>query len=89
MQGCEAGPRVRHWLTLFSGMFECLGFAGVVFGYASLVFVLKEDGYFDELCTGHPGSNSTLQGTGEHLRRSVLKLTQIHPLCEPHCSFLT
>ncbi|XP_072239839.1 equilibrative nucleobase transporter 1-like [Leuresthes tenuis] len=59
MQGCEAGPRVRHWLTLFSGMFECLGFAGVVFGYASLVFVLKEDGYFVELCTGDPGSNGT------------------------------
>ncbi|KAM4583595.1 equilibrative nucleobase transporter 1-like [Odontesthes bonariensis] len=63
MQGCEVGPRVRHWLTLFSGMFECLGFAGVVFGYASLVFVLKEDGYFVELCTSDPGSNSTLQGT--------------------------
>ncbi|XP_023124452.2 solute carrier family 43 member 3a [Amphiprion ocellaris] len=59
MQGCEVGTRVRYWLTLASGMLECLCFAGVVFGYASLVFVLKEDGYFGELCINHPSINSS------------------------------
>ncbi|XP_076583456.1 solute carrier family 43 member 3a [Chaetodon auriga] len=50
MQGQEAGTRLRYRLTLASGMLECLCFAGVVFGFASLVFVLKEDGYFSQLC---------------------------------------
>uniref|UniRef100_A0A3B5APZ7 Solute carrier family 43 member 3-like n=1 Tax=Stegastes partitus TaxID=144197 RepID=A0A3B5APZ7_9TELE len=59
MQGCEVGTRMRYWLTLASGMLECLCFAGVVFGYASLVFVLKEDGYFGELCINHPNGNSS------------------------------
>uniref|UniRef100_A0A667WK20 Solute carrier family 43 member 3 n=1 Tax=Myripristis murdjan TaxID=586833 RepID=A0A667WK20_9TELE len=50
MSGCKSGTRLRYRLTLASGMLECLCFAGVVFGYASLVFVLKEDGYFSQLC---------------------------------------
>ncbi|KAK1804254.1 hypothetical protein P4O66_020294 [Electrophorus voltai] len=33
------------------GLVECLGFAGAVFGWASLVFVLKSEGYFGYLCT--------------------------------------
>ncbi|XP_029950118.1 solute carrier family 43 member 3-like [Salarias fasciatus] len=59
MQGCEGGARLRHWLTLLSGMLECLCFAGVVFGFASLVFVLKEEGYFSDLCV-----SQTANGTG-------------------------
>ncbi|KAM9314782.1 solute carrier family 43 member 3a [Pholidichthys leucotaenia] len=59
MQGSEVGTRLRYWLTLASGMLECLGFAGVVFGYASLVFVLKDIGYFSHLCHEEPGANST------------------------------
>uniref|UniRef100_A0A3Q0RA87 Uncharacterized protein n=1 Tax=Amphilophus citrinellus TaxID=61819 RepID=A0A3Q0RA87_AMPCI len=46
MQGSEAGARIRYWLTLITGLLECLFFAGLVFGYASLVFVLKEEDYF-------------------------------------------
>uniref|UniRef100_A0A7N9ANI5 Solute carrier family 43 member 3a n=1 Tax=Mastacembelus armatus TaxID=205130 RepID=A0A7N9ANI5_9TELE len=57
------GTRLRYWLTLASGMLECLCFSGVVFGYASLVFVLKEDGYFSQLCVTVPGINSTLNST--------------------------
>ncbi|XP_053486224.1 equilibrative nucleobase transporter 1 isoform X1 [Ictalurus furcatus] len=52
------GLRVRYWLTLISGLFECLCFAGILFGWASLVFVLKSDGYFSYLCV-----NSTVNGT--------------------------
>uniref|UniRef100_G3STK3 Solute carrier family 43 member 3 n=1 Tax=Loxodonta africana TaxID=9785 RepID=G3STK3_LOXAF len=36
--------------TLLTGLLECLGFAGVVFGWASLVFVFKTEHYFDDLC---------------------------------------
>ena len=67
MQGFEVGTRLRYRLTLASGLLECLCFAGVVFGYASLVFVLKEDGYFSQLCVSIPGTNGTQNSTGEQL----------------------
>lgn len=67
MQGCEIGSRLRYRLTLASGVLECLGFAGVLFGFASLMFVLKEDGYFSQLCTSSPGTNDTQISTGESL----------------------
>ncbi|XP_051559998.1 equilibrative nucleobase transporter 1-like [Myxocyprinus asiaticus] len=52
MLGCEgaSGMAVRYKMTLATGLLECLCFAGVVFGWASLVFVLKTDGYFSDLC---------------------------------------
>ncbi|MCI4379739.1 hypothetical protein PGIGA_G00231730 [Pangasianodon gigas] len=52
------GLRVRYWFTLISGLLECLCFAGILFGWASLVFVLKSDGFFSYLCV-----NSTVNGT--------------------------
>ncbi|XDV36663.1 hypothetical protein PO909_006403 [Leuciscus waleckii] len=58
MLGCRDGRRVRSWLTLGSGLLECLGFAGAVFGWATLVFVLKSEGYFSSLCV-----NATINGT--------------------------
>ncbi|NWX78852.1 S43A3 protein, partial [Alca torda] len=36
--------------TLLSGLLECGAFCGIIFGWASLVFVLKDLGYFKELC---------------------------------------
>lgn len=63
----EFGTRLRYKLTLASGMLECLCFAGVVFGFASLMFVLKDDGYFSQLCVSVPGTNGTLTSTGEQL----------------------
>lgn len=57
--------RLRYTLTLASGMLECLCFSGVIFGFATLVFVLKEDGYFSQLCSSVPDGNSTLNSTGE------------------------
>ncbi|XP_029018844.2 solute carrier family 43 member 3a [Betta splendens] len=57
------GTKLLYTLTLVSGMLECLCFAGAVFGYASLVFVLKEDGYFSQGCVSIPGTNSTLNST--------------------------
>ncbi|NWR55658.1 S43A3 protein, partial [Bucorvus abyssinicus] len=48
--------------TLISGLLECGAFCGVIFGWASLVFVLKSLGYFGELCRNAtlPDSNGTL-----------------------------
>lgn len=59
MLGCLSGARVRCWLTLASGLLECLCFAGTVFGWASLMFVLKTEGYFSNLCVNATGSNGT------------------------------
>ncbi|XP_048052824.1 solute carrier family 43 member 3a isoform X2 [Megalobrama amblycephala] len=69
MLGCKgsSGTGVRYKLTLATGLLECLCFAGVVFGWASLVFVLKTDGYFSDLCinvtdaSGELGSDCSLQ----------------------------
>ncbi|KAL7886119.1 hypothetical protein AOLI_G00064140 [Acnodon oligacanthus] len=59
MLGRESGGlRVCYWLTLVTGLVECLCFSGAVFGWASLVFVLKSDGYFSYLCV-----NQTVNGT--------------------------
>uniref|UniRef100_A0A667Y9I0 Solute carrier family 43 member 3 n=1 Tax=Myripristis murdjan TaxID=586833 RepID=A0A667Y9I0_9TELE len=49
---------VRRCLTFATGLLECLCFAGAVFGWASLVFVLKMEGYFSSLCV-----NATINGT--------------------------
>ncbi|KAK7919003.1 hypothetical protein WMY93_010287 [Mugilogobius chulae] len=50
---------IRRWLTFATGLVECLCFAGAVFGWASLVFVLKSEGYFGSLCV----NSTTINGT--------------------------
>lgn len=47
--------RMVRMATLLTGLLECLGFAGVLFGWASLVFVFKTEHYFKELCELHAG----------------------------------
>ena len=49
-------------LTLSFGISEILLFGGISIGWASLVFILKQDGYFSHLCpevTRSPTINST------------------------------
>ncbi|KAM6321907.1 equilibrative nucleobase transporter 1 [Podargus strigoides] len=48
--------------TLLSGLLECGAFCGLIFGWASLVFVLKDLRYFQDLCqpAPTPGPNITL-----------------------------
>ncbi|XP_039409179.1 solute carrier family 43 member 3 [Corvus cornix cornix] len=48
--------------TFLSGLLECGAFCGIIFGWASLVFVLKDLGYFEGLCqpSATPGPNLTL-----------------------------
>lgn len=55
--------RVRHGLTLATGLLECLCFGGMMFGWASLVFVLNVEGFFGSLCVNATGENDTqIQG---------------------------
>ncbi|XP_062928160.1 equilibrative nucleobase transporter 1-like [Mobula hypostoma] len=44
------GRKAKWRLTFATGLVECLGFSGVIAGWPSLVYVLKEDQYFAELC---------------------------------------
>ncbi|XP_041029786.1 solute carrier family 43 member 3-like [Carcharodon carcharias] len=50
--------RVKRYLTFVTGLFECICFAGVIFGWASLVFVLKKEGYFSDLCASQHNTSS-------------------------------
>ncbi|XP_061074780.1 equilibrative nucleobase transporter 1-like [Conger conger] len=50
---------VRYCLTLATGLVECLCFTGVVFGWPSLVFILKDIGYFSDHCVNATGPNAT------------------------------
>nr|XP_044998019.1 solute carrier family 43 member 3 isoform X1 [Jaculus jaculus] len=47
--------------TLLTGLLECLCFAGVLFGWTSLVYVFKAEYYFKDLCNYEPLSNATRQ----------------------------
>lgn len=51
----------KRLATLISGLLECMCFAGVIFGWASLVYVLKDLGYFKDLCifSGNQTTNVT------------------------------
>ncbi|XP_072420731.1 equilibrative nucleobase transporter 1-like [Chiloscyllium punctatum] len=52
--------RIKRLLTFATGLFECICFSGVLFGWASLVFVLKKEKYFTDLCD--PVQNSSHHG---------------------------
>ncbi|XP_006900508.1 PREDICTED: solute carrier family 43 member 3 [Elephantulus edwardii] len=57
-----AAPRLAlRVATLLTGLLECLGFAGVLFGWASLVFVFKTEHYFEDLC--EPNTQLTVNST--------------------------
>ncbi|XP_021540520.1 solute carrier family 43 member 3 isoform X1 [Neomonachus schauinslandi] len=51
--------------TLLTGLLECLGFAGVLFGWASLVFVFKTEHYFEELCEPVVGPMGNVTGEAD------------------------
>ncbi|XP_072554060.1 equilibrative nucleobase transporter 1 isoform X2 [Paramormyrops kingsleyae] len=66
MACCRDGAGPRRWLTLGSGLLECLCFAGIVFGWASLVFLLKAESYFGNLCTNGTAVNSSESADCSH-----------------------
>uniref|UniRef100_A0A3Q4I086 Solute carrier family 43 member 3a n=1 Tax=Neolamprologus brichardi TaxID=32507 RepID=A0A3Q4I086_NEOBR len=72
MQGTVAGYSLRYWLTLITGLLECLLFAGLVFGYASLVFVLKEEEYFGWLCVDTNSTTDSKDCSGQDEQLSLV-----------------
>ncbi|XP_074087604.1 equilibrative nucleobase transporter 1 isoform X1 [Macrotis lagotis] len=60
MAASQFGIRIA---TLLTGLLECIAFSGLIFGWTSLVFVLKSDGYFEDLCE-QPLVNQTSNATG-------------------------
>ncbi|NWR94020.1 S43A3 protein, partial [Furnarius figulus] len=50
----------KRLCTFVSGLLECGAFCGIIFGWASLVFVLKKLGYFHWLC--EPSISNVSQG---------------------------
>ena len=46
----------RRVLILIIGFLECFVFGGSYFGWASLAFVLKQDGVYGHLCQNHSSS---------------------------------
>ncbi|XP_056136508.1 solute carrier family 43 member 3a [Lampris incognitus] len=57
---CGAREKVRYRLTVLSGFLESLCFSGIAYGWASLVFVLKSDGYFADRCVNVTGEGHVL-----------------------------
>ncbi|XP_029912215.1 solute carrier family 43 member 3-like [Myripristis murdjan] len=60
LECCGGKVKVRHWLTLLTGFMESLCCTGIAYGWASLVYVLKLDGYFAEKCVNATGKDQLL-----------------------------
>ncbi|XP_032084108.1 solute carrier family 43 member 3 isoform X3 [Thamnophis elegans] len=54
----------KRLATFITGLVECMCFAGVIFGWTSLVYVLKHLKYFDNFCESavNATTNRTMQG---------------------------
>ncbi|XP_045414037.1 solute carrier family 43 member 3 [Lemur catta] len=76
--------------TLLTGLLECLGFAGVVFGWDSLVFVFKAEHYFEELCEPNAGllGNATEQAA-EDCNAQYEKFSLVFTLASSMNNFMT
>uniref|UniRef100_A0A3P9BZX7 Solute carrier family 43 member 3a n=1 Tax=Maylandia zebra TaxID=106582 RepID=A0A3P9BZX7_9CICH len=72
MQGTVVGYSLRYWLTLITGLLECLLFAGLVFGHASLVFVLKKEEYFGWLCVDTNSTTDSKDCSGQDEQFSLV-----------------
>ncbi|XP_059202238.1 equilibrative nucleobase transporter 1-like [Centropristis striata] len=59
MAGLGKSSVVQRGLTFATGLVECLCFAGALFGWASLVFVLKKEDYFSSECINTTTANGT------------------------------
>ncbi|XP_077434882.1 equilibrative nucleobase transporter 1-like isoform X2 [Vanacampus margaritifer] len=53
------GLNVRQGFTFITGLAECLFFAGFIFGWASLVFILKSQGFFGSFCANATNSDGS------------------------------
>ena len=51
-------PKLRMLCTVWAFL-ECLGFGGLLYGWGSLVYVLKEEGLYLDLCDNVQGVTAT------------------------------
>lgn len=72
-----ANPRFRYLYVIW-GFLECVLFAGLLYGWGSLVYVLKEDGVFSEMCDEQSEpqnisiTSDVVAPTGSSTMRSVI-----------------
>ena len=55
------GQQVIKFATFICAFLENFLFSGLVFGWSSLVFVLKKEGIFSHLCRGNNQTNSSIE----------------------------
>uniref|UniRef100_A0A667WBG4 Solute carrier family 43 member 3a n=1 Tax=Myripristis murdjan TaxID=586833 RepID=A0A667WBG4_9TELE len=78
LECCGGKVKVRHWLTLLTGFMESLCCTGIAYGWASLVYVLKLDGYFAEKCVNvHCPRNGTWYCSGQDEQLSWVMLVAL------------
>ncbi|KAK3739276.1 hypothetical protein RRG08_050481 [Elysia crispata] len=58
MTSRPADKRLRHLYAVWAFL-EIAGFGGVIFGWGSLVFVLKEENLYGNLCGNGTGNDSS------------------------------
>ncbi|XP_078530458.1 equilibrative nucleobase transporter 1-like isoform X2 [Lissotriton helveticus] len=76
----------KRLATFLTGLLECVGFAGVFFGWASLVFVLKQEKYFANLCTTDNSTSSTDNSTSSTDNSTSSNSTSSNFTGETDCS---
>ena len=64
----------KKWLIAIWAFLECMVFAGILLGWGSLVFVLKEEGIFSDLCPSS-GAVRTYDNTSKSTETSHLSTT--------------
>ena len=60
----------HYWLTVVTGCLETLCFAGIVFGWPSLQFILQVEGYFTYLCNNSFLNEANMSLAGAQLETS-------------------
>ena len=73
-----ADPRFRYVYAVWA-LLETSGFAGVIFGWGSLVYVFKDEGLYSNLC-----HNGTVNGSTNY-EESGLNITgEFYVMCNTH-----
>ncbi|XP_069765950.1 equilibrative nucleobase transporter 1-like isoform X2 [Narcine bancroftii] len=67
------GGGIKRYVALLTGILECGGIAGVIFGWPSLVYILKKEQYFADICPTE--SNGTTVGCDRQDERFSLIFT--------------
>ncbi|XP_038055312.1 solute carrier family 43 member 3-like isoform X1 [Patiria miniata] len=73
------GLALYRVLTLGLGAFENLLFSGVFFGWASLVYVVKQEGYFSHLCPPTNTSTNSTENVGITIPPAGLQISPSDP----------